>query len=533
MTIPVLLLQFGLHAVQPMRIAVQRWRLTVVIAGLLLSGFARPVIAVDVLWSVERLNASKPDWPQLTGARLRIEGRLATRLKGQIRLSGCPLSFHVQPEHEAQIGSSKNLEVTGTLALNDGMLYFNVSSLKPLPTDMEQLRSRELALKNAPASDWYELAQWARERANFYKDQELAEAALTSLTRGIGLELSRLPDEDFEARFAIAEKARQLQAPELYVDDLRHEAFRIWWLSASSANRSSPEQLLTLEARLKKEWPEALIPGSPFPSDLVRLYTDHPSETYRQADPARRQVLRRIFGADVQIKRLQKELAADGRNGMKLAEELEQLVPERKALAIGFRNAELTYRLRQVATSSKAEVQQLAELLTQENRTNEAQDALQRWMVAREQRLRPETAPEFVALADDYLNLLQDQKRAVALLTEAFRREPESEDVRNRFAALGYVFNGVTWVKSNPLPTSTPLPDSPMTEAPSLLSVGMTIPQLKQMLGEPTSRSRLATRGRLHDYWVYGRESEGSRLVIELAPGESDAERRVTRFYQR
>ncbi|MDX1968369.1 MAG: hypothetical protein SFV23_14430 [Planctomycetaceae bacterium] len=488
-------------------------------------------LAAETVWSIAKLNASKGDWSRLSDTSLRVEGRIASHLRGQLRFQQCNLSFRLTPELERKMGQAKNLEVVGTVKREGNSWIFEVSDVRTQPTDIEQFRSRESALKNPQPDDWYHLADWARERGEFYKDEDLTDAALLCVTRGISTELTRLKPDDYAGRFAVADKAQELSVPAKLVDEIRHEAYRAWWIPASSTAKPNPELLAALEKRLRSDWPDALTPGSPFPTDLSREYADHPSETYRKTEPTQRQILRRIFGSEVQLRQLQLQAAPDGKNGREIAELIERQIPERKGAAELYRDAELMYRLSQVATSSKGDALELARQLRERQRPKEASEALLRWLVAKEQRLRPQTAPEFVELADDYLTLLQDEVRCVSLLVEAHRREPQSPEALSRFEQLGYSFDGVSWKKISNTPTTSPAPQT--LGAPAQLVAGMLMVDLTKLLGEPTSRTRIATAAAHEEFWIYGRAGEGSRLVVELRRGTATEPYRVAKFYSR
>ncbi|MBI1346149.1 hypothetical protein GC163_07650 [bacterium] len=502
----------------------------------LLSGILLLVIptishAIEPLWSIERLNQSKAEWSTLTSVTLRIEGRVASQIKGQLRFQKCDLTFRLTPEQERRASQSKNLEVTGQLRLNGSQPYFEVATVSPQPGDLEQFHSREAALKNPKPQDWYELADWGIQRAQFYADDSLQEKAQACRARGIALELTRLARDDYAGRFALVDKAASFALPEILIDDLRHEAYRLWWIQATPVSNPQPEVLQALMAQLKRDWPEALTPGSPFPTELQARYLQDPVGTYRAAEPGQRQVLRRMFAAEVQTKQLDLQLAANGQNGREIAEQLEALVPERKALAERYRMAALTYRLGEIATASRAEVVDLATRFRERKLPDQASEAMLRWLTAKERRLRPETAPEFLELADDYLALLQDETRAVSLLSEAHKKEPESTEVLRRFEQLGYSYDGIQWKKSKRpvMPSADPTDDG----MPHQLQKGMTLSQLQQMLGQPTTRQRIVTAAGVEQFWIFGRPGEGSRLVIELHRSEPGAPYRVRDFYNR
>lgn len=488
-------------------------------------------VAIEPLWSIERLNQSKGEWPNLTASALRIEGRVASQIKGQLRYQKCDLTFRLTPELERRLTQSKNLEVTGQMRRDDGQLFFEVTAVTPQPGDMEQFRSREAGLKNPQPKDWYELADWGINRARFYADEELQIAAASCRARGVASELSQLARDDYAGRFELIDKALAFALPEILIDDLRHEAYRLWWIQATPVSNPQPEVLKALEGKLKRDWPEALVPGSPFPTELQAQYLQDPLGTYHAADPGQRQILRRLFAAEVQLKRLDLQLAANGSNGREIAEQVEILVPERKAIAERYRDAALMYRLSEIATASRAEALDLAGRFRERQLPQQASETLLRWLTEKERRLRPETAPELIELADDYLALLNDESRAVSLLSEAHKRESESAEVLRRFQQLNYVYDGVQWKKSRQ--SAKPSADPTEPAQPHQLEKGMTIVQLRQMLGEPTSRQRVATAAGIEQFWTYGRNGEGSRLVIELQQLDRDAPYRVRNFYSR
>ncbi|OYW17922.1 MAG: hypothetical protein B7Z55_11600, partial [Planctomycetales bacterium 12-60-4] len=191
-----------------------------VVAALVLGLWTSLGSAAEPVWSIAEFNASKGDWSRISGTTLRIEGRIASHLRGQLRFQSCSLSFHVSPELERKMLRATNLEVVGTVKREGNSWIFEATDLRPLPTDLEQFRSREAALKNPQPDDWYQLAAWARDRGEFYKDQDLINSAQVCVTRGIGMEVSRLTIDDFDGRFAVADKAQELGVPTKLVDEI-------------------------------------------------------------------------------------------------------------------------------------------------------------------------------------------------------------------------------------------------------------------------------------------------------------------------
>jgi hypothetical protein len=500
-------------------------------AVILACGFAVPAMAADAPWSIERFNASQDQWPQLLSGTLRVEGRLSSQIKGQLRFQKCDFTFRLPPDLERRIATSKNLEVAGVLRHEGNRYYFDITDLKPQPTDKEQFHAREVALRNPTPAELYELGEWAVKRGRFYDDAELIELGQTLEVRAVAVELSHLPKGDYTARFQLLDRAVAGKFPAAVVGEIRHEAFRDWLVHCLQNTPPDGEQLAALEARLKQQLPEALEPLSAWPTELTQAYGLDPLETYRQADANQRKLLHRLLGAEVQWQRIMLTAVKDGSNGGQVAARIDALIPERHAAAEQFRERELLYRMRGIDAAPRAEALALAAAFRDRQRPQQAAEALLKWLVAKERKQRPEEAPEFIALADDYLTLLGDESRAVALLSEAHRREPQSADVLERFAKLGYEFDGIRWKKpSNPEPADTP--PSP-TGPPTQLVAGMSPAQLDQLLGKPSSVTVIRAAAATDEIRVYGRAGEGSRLVVHLHRGPGDPHPLVTRFYSR
>jgi len=497
---------------------------------------ASQAAGAEAVWSIEKLNASQTNWSKLVDTPFRVEGRVSSQIKGQIRFQKCDLSFRLDPDQDRKLNGAKNLEVMGRLQRDGGRFTFEVTDFKTLPTDREQFQSREAALRNPTPSELYELGGWAVQRGTFYDDKELVELGKGSEQRGLNLELRDLPQDDVEGRFRLAEKAVQLQLPRSFVDEIRHEASRDWLAKAMKSMPPDEAVLGALEGRVKSLFPDALTPLKAWPTDLTRDYSIDPQGTYRQADSNQRQVLNRLLGADVQWQRILRSAAEDGSNGAEIADRIDKQVPERHAVAEQFRERALRFRLKGIETAPRAAALDLAAAFRSRQQADLAQESLKKWLIAKERRQRPQEAPQFVELADDYLALLRDEAKAVALLTEAHRLEPQSADVLQRFATLGYEYDGVRWKKANQ-PNTVPMPNSPVVpgnDARQLLEIGMTAADLERILGSrPASTTVMRTAAGIDEVRVYGRIGEGSRIVVQLRRGSHEETAVVTRFYSR
>jgi len=503
---------------------------TIAIAAALVVASAFPAYAVDPVWSIPQFVARKVDWDRFLETPLRVEGRISTHSRNQLRFVKCDLTFRVSEEQSRTVNNSKNAEVAGRIVRDkdNNRLYFDVVSLKSMPIDADQFRDREAALKNPKPEEWYALGHWASERGRFYEDTALVDSGRTCLSRGLGLELRELSKEDVDGRFRLAEKVPELGLPDTLADELRHEAFRAWWTRATSGTAVRMEDLDALLKRVGENWPNSLTPLIAWPTEVLESYTQDPLGTYRQGDDSRRSILQRIFTAQVQLRKITASAAPDGKNGSEIANLIERQVPERKSLAEQYREQELRYRESNIATKSKAEAIELANEFRRRKRDDLATESLKRWLTGRSQKLsKTAGAPEHLSLADDYWSLLKDEATTVAHLEAARRLEPESEDVQARYRELGYEWIGGRWVKAS---ASTATPNSP--ESPKVLALGLTSDDVRKIQGGPTRVSTITTGQAVDEFWSYG-DVSGSRLIIQFSRRLHQSDFKVVRIYQR
>ncbi|HET6423917.1 MAG TPA: hypothetical protein VFG20_09555 [Planctomycetaceae bacterium] len=490
---------------------------------------ASPVSAQT--WSVQKLQASKAEWDKLLDVPMQVEGRMASILKNQLRLQKCDLTFTATEELARLATNAKQVELSGRLRKENGRITFDVGNLKSVPTDMEQFQTRELAIKGNRADEWYALADWARERGEFYDDAALKDAARLCLTRGIASEVRTVSKDDFQGRLKLADKAAGFKLPASVSQDLRHEAFRDWWQFATVNNPEGAQALAALEARLRDVWPDAFRPLANWPDELAAAYIKDPLVTFHDADPLEQRQLQRVFAAQVLIRRITLEAPNDGRNGNEIAEKLASAVPDQPALANAYRDKALDYRLSQIGKASRQEALALSDQFRQRNRVVLSVETLRKWLAAREnERTSQADAPTLIALADDYRQWLKDDAKAIALLKAAHQLEPLSEDVLSRMKDLGLEQRGGRWepiVNAAPVNKPSALPGS---ESP--IAIGMTAKELQESIGQPQSRTIVATLGGVEEWWTFG-AGEGSRLMIQLQRRRNESQSRVVRFENR
>jgi hypothetical protein len=94
------------------------------------------------------------------------------------------------------------------------------------------------------------------------------------------------------------------------------------------------------------------------------------------------------------------------------------------------------------------------------------------------------------------------------------------------------MFDGVRWKKSSGADDPSPRPAAP-DAIPTQLEVGMTAAQLDQLLGRPSVTTVMRSAATFDEIRVYGRQGEGSRLIVQLRRGPGQTQFLVTRFDSR
>lgn len=478
------------------------------------------VDAADNAWSTEAFMNRKTDWDQMIGATIRIEGRVSLSGGGQLRLSKCEVPVHVSDASIRSLQGKKAVEITGRLVKENGKLFLDADRIQVIQTDLEQYESRFAKLRNPKAAEWYALGDWASERSRFYDDAELLKKARTAYDRGITVEWRAMDADDATARFQLADKVSQYKLADARRLELIHEGNRILW---SQAAKSDDRQLwVKLASKLAQDYPACTQPMAAFPEDLKERYEKEPLLVYRDSPPDVRQQLQRLFYTSVLLKTILHDAAKDGSNAEMIVKRLEQQVPEAISLAGQYRELRMKWRLEQATTATRPEIELLAADFRARQQPDQAKLAVTRWLQAREPGSRQEGPAGLLQLAEEYLSLAQDERKAVTLLAEANKLDPMIIEVTDKLRSLGYANAGGTWIKSKGDSSDlTPLANS--IESGSV-AVGMSAAMARKFVN-PNSLSRVFTKLGVAEVWACGAPGT-SRVIIRLQ-GSDDANLRV------
>lgn len=475
--------------------------------------------------SIQNFVSQRNQWNKLLGVTQTLEGRVSTFNSLSLRFRNCPIPFYFAGNIPRLDASFKNVEVTGQLARENGRIQFKVTSLKKLPTDEEHFVREQSKIDLSNPRDWYALADWGRQRAEFYGDKELAAKALNAYRRGVEAEYSQLRVKQPETLMKLAEKAEGFKLDPQLAQTFRHEALVIEWqqLKKQKAPDTNPvrAQLLKL-----------------FPKEIAPLKEDHPRErekyladqvaVFQKANPEQRQRLLRWFYSQLVLDQLLKGLGEGGSNGFKIASEIQRQLPERTDLVKQYQSMQLNFDFDRIAELPRQYVLDLAKEFQQRGEQERASQTLVNWVEARRKKLEPGDADGRVSVARDLIELTGDRKGAVKLLLEAWDLNPKSTEAATLLGRLGYMLQQDKWLDPEEVKEYR---DDPIRKAirNGTVVAGMNRDQVKKALGAPTQIGRSFSGGTINELWIYG-ETANQGLIIQLSRKQRADEFKVLRI---
>ena len=485
-------------------------------------------MGADNVWSVQKLNDNKP-WEKFIESPIpiHVEGRLGSFGNGQLRLLRCEAKFTIEPSRLRSLLPKSTVILKGRFKKEAGKVEFAVDDLKVVSSFTDQFDSRALKLKRGSPDEWKELGDWAADLSHFYDDPDLLKKSMTAYAKAIDAEYDALKATDAEGRFNLAKKVEEFKLPSRRKMELIHEGLRIRWQGIQSKEPPDLAAWELFSESLAEYLDGTNEPLVKVPRDLKESYDQEPISTYRKASDESRLQLHRLFFVSVVRKRLMQGVSADGRDGDQIAEKIERLIPEEATLAEQQRGLRLAYRVAHLSTETRADVENLAARLRERGQDDVARQALLQWIKSHELRLKGDGVIGLLRLADEYLSLLNNEAVAVEYLSDAYRIDPTFEEVKTKFASLGYQWQKSRWIKGN---SSNSNSANPTPQAPTGISKGMASAELRKLLGEPGSLSRAITSRGITEVWSFG-PAGGSRLVVRLEQKGRDTEPKVTAVF--
>lgn len=464
-------------------------------------------LASAELISIRAFTENKSKWNDLVGAELHLEGRYGVISDGEMSFRNCTMRFLLRPDVHRPITDSGVVKVVGHLIRKDGKLVFEVLSLGSLPDDMETLISRQATLQSNQPQGWFELADWAEERGDFYNDQELLKEAKNLRMDGIRKKKSALPSGATVALIKLADEAKRMQLADTFILELIHESLRNRYLQVKKQSQPYAPLLDDIAKQLPSAT-KSLVEVPPFVDD----YLKSPVTYYNASDEKVRPILHRIFYMNVMLERIESEADENGKNAKTIAARIAENVPERMDLAKKYEELALQYERSRVPSMTMQQLLDLADVFEQRGEPETVKEIKVEWLNSRE-RLLGQDARGYAELAQEWLILLDDRETAKKFFVAAWKEEPQYETAIEWLKSNGYLLIGGRWIPKSQAPNTDEARMAIAIQEGRVIT-GMTSTQARQAMGAiPDSVLRIATSGKITELWVY----ETGGVMLRLA----------------
>jgi hypothetical protein len=485
-------------------------------AGWILAATTATALAQGEAESVQKFVSRKDQWSALTGARFVIEGRVGVMSGNTLRFDRCDLVFRLRPGTIAP--ETRVAEVAGKLVREGKNLYFDVESLRRRETDVETLRARRSKIDTTRPEEWFELAEWAAARGEFYEDSELKKKAEELREIGLTAESRRLKPSDSAGYLHLAKRASDWNLEQGVIWKFTHDAALIELSKARLDPSNNASNVLSL---VVKNLPGANTPLKAEDEPLRRSYQKNYAETYAKADTDTRFKLHRALYIEILLALIEREADPEGKNGYAIADRISRQMPELESLADSYRKKEIAWLKGRLSSLSRDQLLDLAKKLTDRQETAEVKQVKADWLRSRESSARAAGPRAIMQLADDYVQLLADERTAIGLYQSAWLANPQSPEANDWLTQHGLVLDGSHWVPRSKAPR--PMEDrfAQAIQEGQVLA-GMTGEQARAAMGaRPSSIVRQAARGKVTELWIY--RNEGLVVTLSRTAGDKNS----------
>lgn len=463
--------------------------------------------------SIRSFSEAEDQWPRLVGANWKLEGRYALIGDKTMKFVNCSMPFVFGSGVERPPGRFTNLEVTGTIERQDGKLVFMMDSIRAVPGDMQHLVIEKSRIDHNDPQDFYDLADWARQRAKFYNDAELESEAETLQRSGLEVEFQLLKPHDRHGLLALVRKAEQFQLKKSLIQEFLHDGYwdRFQYLqdrSPASSNNEYSELLVAISNDLEG----ARKPLDQYDANRSAAYLKQPETLYHAAKDSERAQFERLLYIHIATKKILGKADEQGKNGLQIADELLKEVPERQDVIEQYVDLGLKYESTKVAVMTRQEMLNLAQEFHNRQRPEDARRTKESWLKAREALYQDDGARGLVDLAEEWIQLLDDRTTAARYYIAAWKQNAQYPLAAAWLKQNGYALHEGNWIPEELVP---PTQESAIEKAmrEGRIETGMTTSQVKIAMGvAPDSLVRFATNGQVTEIWIY----ESARIMIRF-----------------
>ena len=465
------------------------------------------------------LLAAKDQWPNYAaeGRKFQFEGRFEGRSGNAIRIIKFDVSCTLPSNgtFPDNIKSGQRIDIIGRFLLENGRLNFVVSRILIKDTDTDRIRSRTKDIPADQPAKMLNLAEEYQADADFYEDTAL-QAEIAALRTSAVLQLRNAARGDVATLRSLIKQSQSLGIR----SDVR-QLLQFETLYAASKAPDADLETLVAETKMSCDGWDQLVP--PVPERLQLAFARQAVETFAKAPENDRRALNRLLYQSLRLREIQAMLKPDGSNGLEISKIIRSEFGDDDPLAAQFEERDVTYRLTQISTLSRADVKGLTELLTKLKRSQQVSGAVRDWLLAQERKFGTANLAGLLRTADEYLfaaDLVQSPeygRQGIEFLKQAWlsasaSSPTDADQIADRLKRLGWERLDNQWMTNDQM-QALPKNDVQLAIREGRVVPGMDAEQVVQTLGQPTKISRIASRKSVCELWSYEGENSAGMVI--------------------
>ena len=445
------------------------------------------------------------DWAN-TQHKLVVSVRFEGRASRNFRVYKLPLTF-VPPrgsELPQRMKSGQRLNISGHLRKNRDSFDFIITRLDIQLTDREWLADRTAAIPVDELDKLYPLADEFAQIAQFFDDEDLMADVSALRLQAFTQQRTQFAKNSGQL-WQLAEHARELGISPRLISTVRFQS-----LILQHKEQKAVEQLIRDTKQNLVGWDRPQPNVSAIQLSTFRIA---PVSTYEKSDDQTRQILHRLFYRSIRQPQLSSLLKDDGSNGLTVAEQLKQELPEEIETISKCEQAFVDFKLSQMTDLSRNQLVELITLLEQYKRTADIKSSITQWLDNVEHQFADRGLQGLLRVADEYQFAWDQWKdtthrdKSVEYLKKAWQNASEvapqeAIPIAQRLERLGWVRLHERWMTNDQI-EMLPRSDIQLAMREGRVVKGMTPEQVSSTLGSPGRIVRVVSARYVQEIWVY------------------------------
>jgi hypothetical protein len=451
--------------------------------------------------------------------KLQLTARFEGRSSRNFRVYRLPIVFVPARNGELpqRMQSGQRLNISGRLRQSGNEFEFHISRLDIQQTDRDWLADQVLTVPDDKPELLYPLADEFALIAEFYSDQQLMSDVRDLRQTAFRRQRRQFAQSSTEL-WTLADHGQKLDIDQRTLTAIRFQSLNLRRRKGQTTGDDFLRDLRTTLVGWDK--PAPVVDAS-----LAQQFQQSPVTVYERSDDATRRLLHRLFYRQIRLPVLKKQLRTDGSNGLVVAGQIKEELPEELATISEFEQNFVDYKLAGVQQLTRTQLTELVSLLQQYNRTDEVKPTIGKWLTAVETQFRDRglqgvlrTAEEYLFAAEEWNNL-RHRDQGIEFLKQAWQLASEvaPQDavlIGQRLERLGWVRLNDRWMTEKQM-QALPKSDIELAMREGRVVKGMLPDQVVSTLGEPARIVRVASSRHVQEIWVF-QTTGASGISIQL-----------------